>query len=395
MISLLLGSVECVAQSATAESLSPPILPAKTPVMLHLKKNLYKKDAKPGQPVEFEVGFDVVVNGEVFIQSGAAVTGSVRQVDQKGKDAAKVLIDLGSTRTVSGELVPLAGPATTTANGEFDVMMASDFPPMIPVFLVMKPFEKKMLLDKDAWWGVWVVTHVEEDVALDPAKLKIAEAQRRESLRQERLPKSSMDARAIFGVFFEANLLDQAGDLDGAIKVCREALALKADSLGLPSGYAVATPAALHFRIAELFREKRDFVHAISEYRTALQLDPNDESFRIGLVTALEDSGDLDTALAESEEAIRIWPDKPYFHYLLGRLLVKKNDPDVAIAELQWVLKQEKNRDWRASCALGGAYELRGDLKEALGEYHTAYRVQMDDQQCRAAYERLRLQLKK
>src|SRR5712692_4622791 len=108
MISLLLSSVECRAQSATAETLSPPILPANTPVILRLKENLYKKDAKPGQPVEFEVAFDVVVNGQIFIQSGAAVTGSVRQVDRTGKGPAKVLIDLGPTQTISGEIVRLA-----------------------------------------------------------------------------------------------------------------------------------------------------------------------------------------------------------------------------------------------------------------------------------------------
>ncbi len=76
-------------------------------------------------------------------------------------------------------------------------------------------------------------------------------------------------------------------------------------------------------------------------------------------------------------------------------MLVKKNDPDGAIAELQWVLQQEKNHDWKASCALGSAYELKGDLKAALGQYRTAYRVHMDDAKCRAAYERLHSQLKK
>ena len=113
MILFPLGLVECRAQSATAETLSPPILPANTPVILRLKKNLYKKDAKPGQPLEFEVSFDVVVNGEVFIQSGAAVTGSVRQVDGTGKGPAKVVIDLGPTQTISGETVRLTGPGET------------------------------------------------------------------------------------------------------------------------------------------------------------------------------------------------------------------------------------------------------------------------------------------
>jgi hypothetical protein len=101
MIAFLLGSVECTAQSATAETSSPVILPANTPVILRPKESLYKKDAKPGQPVKFEIGFDVVVNGQIAIQSGTVVTGSLRQVDRTGKGPAKVLIDLGPAQTVS------------------------------------------------------------------------------------------------------------------------------------------------------------------------------------------------------------------------------------------------------------------------------------------------------
>ncbi len=48
-------------QSATAEALSPPILPVKTRVILRLPQNLSKKDAKPGEPVEFEVVFAVLL----------------------------------------------------------------------------------------------------------------------------------------------------------------------------------------------------------------------------------------------------------------------------------------------------------------------------------------------
>jgi hypothetical protein len=160
MILFPLGFVECRAQSATAETSSPQILPANTPVILQLKKNLYKKDAKPGQPVEFEVGFDVVVNGEFFIQSGAAVTGSVRQVDKTGKGPAKVLIDLGPTQTISGEMVRLAPVGTKETKDEIDITFAADFPPIIPVFLVMNLFGKKALLDTRAgcgWFGAWGV----------------------------------------------------------------------------------------------------------------------------------------------------------------------------------------------------------------------------------------------
>src|SRR6266852_1453201 len=93
MIALLLGSVECKAQPAAAEPSNPVILPANTPVILCLKESLYKQDAKPGQPVEFEVGFDVVVNSQIAIQRGTGVNGSVRRVDHTGKGPAKVIVD--------------------------------------------------------------------------------------------------------------------------------------------------------------------------------------------------------------------------------------------------------------------------------------------------------------
>jgi tetratricopeptide (TPR) repeat protein len=415
MILFPLGLAECRAQSATAETLSSPILPANTPVILRLKESLYKRDAKPGQPVEFEVGFDVVVNGQVFIQSGADVTGSVRQVDKTGKGPAKVLIDLGPTQAITGETVRLAWTGTTPATkDEIDITFAAEIPPIIPVILVMRLFEKKILLDKGAgcgwlggWFcGVWVVAHVAENVPLDPAKLKAAQTQLRESVRQKRLPESSRDWGDIFGgsfaVEFKAQLLYKAGDLDAAIEEYQQALVLKPDSPGFPESVLTFSPGSLHFGLAKLLREKGDFVHAIAEYRTgvaeyrtAVQLSPKDEHTREFFVALLVESDDPDAALAEIKEAMRIWPENIYFHYLLGKALVKKNDPDGAIAELQWALKQWKNHSWQTNCELGRAYERKGDLKAALGQYRTAYRVHMDDKECRAAYERLHAQRKK
>jgi tetratricopeptide (TPR) repeat protein len=135
-----------------------------------------------------------------------------------------------------------------------------------------------------------------------------------------------------------------------------------------------------------------------------VQLNPKDEHTREGFVNFLVESDDPDAALAEIKEAMRMWPNNIFFHYLSGKALVKKNDPDGAIAELQWALHQWENHSWQASCALGSAYELKGDLKAALGHYRTTHRVlsrpyartlHMDDEQCRTAYERLHSQLKK
>ncbi len=431
MIAFLLGSVECTAQSVTAETSSPVILPAKTPVILRLKESLYKKDAKPGQPVEFEVGYDVLVNGQIFIQSGTAVNGSVRRVDHTGKGPAKVLVDLGPAQTVSGIMAHLASAGTSASDnpgigdavGFVDEPMA--LPIVLPVFVAMKLFEKKVLLDKDAgcgWFGslagcgVWVVAHVAENVALDPAKQQAAqaeyiekqkagevqlEAQLREFLKQmpeekqsaaeaqlrvflKQVPESSIGA-GLFSVSYKhkAQLLHQAGDLDAAIEEYQRGFAWDPNS------------PQLRLEIAGLFREKGDLARAVSECRTAVQLSPDDERARIALISALTDFGDFDSALAEATEGLRMWPERPYFHYLFGRVLVKKNDPDDAIVELQWALKKEKNRFSPANCELGRAFELKGDPQAALRQYRTAIRAHGGDQECRAAYERLQLRAKK
>ena len=146
MLAFLLGSVECRAQSATLEASSPVILPANTSVILHLTKSLYKKDAKPGQPVEFEVGYDVFVNDQIVIKSGTAVTGSFRGMDHTAKGPAKMFIDLGPAQTVSGEMVRLVStgapashePSTMGAIGFVDEPMA--IPIVLPVLAVMTVF---------------------------------------------------------------------------------------------------------------------------------------------------------------------------------------------------------------------------------------------------------------
>jgi tetratricopeptide (TPR) repeat protein len=430
VILLLVGCVECRAQSAIAEASSPPILPSHTPVILRLKKSLSKRDAKPGQPVEFEVGYDVVVNGQIVIQSGTAVEGSVRQVDHMGKGPAKVLIDLGPAQTISGEPLLLVLPSLSTnqSGGMADVVgWGAEAGPLLPVLVIMSLFEKKVVLNQ----GDYGVVDVAEDVALDPTKQKAAQEQYKADRKAAEAelcellaspdPKNPERVNALarrIGLdnSRKAELLHRAGDLDAAIEVYQQLLTSKLElpcsvvplplffgSLELAEHVPAEAREQLlklitinsHLELAGLYREKRDFVRATAEYRTAVQLDPENPDSRIRLVNALQDSGDLDGAIAEVKEASRIWADNPYFHYLLGRALVKKNDADAAIVELQGALQKTKNHFSLANCELGHAYELKGDLKAAVGQYRTAYRAHVDDEQCRAAYQRLELQLKR
>jgi tetratricopeptide (TPR) repeat protein len=438
-----------MAQSAAAETSSPVILRANTPVILRLKESLYEKDAKPGVPVEFEVGYDVVSNGQILIQSGTAVIANFRGFDHTGKSPTKVLIDPGPAKTVSGEMVRLEGAgmppkshraSTMGAAGYVDEPMA--LPIVMPALVVMALFEKKVVLDKDAgcgWFGwlgdcgVWVVAHVAEDVALDLGKQKVAQEQYIANQRAVdaelcRLSDSQPSAELIEALprrsrHSKADLLRRAGDLEGAIEVYQQLLASNpdlpcTDRYPEPSSdafllFAFAPPekreqvlesfrAQEHLELAGLYREKGDLDRAAVESRKAerllaslVQQDPYTERVWIDLINTLADAGDLDAAVAQAREAIQALPGSPYFHYVLGRVLVKKNDPDGAIVELQWALKEHKNHLSPANCELGRAYELKSDPREALRQYRVAVRAHGGDSECHAAYERLKLQLKK
>ena len=337
LIFLILGFAECKGQSPSAKAANLAVLPANTRVFLRLTKTLAKRDAKPSDPVELSVASDVVVNGQVIISRGTTVSGTFRGLNQNGKATSKVLLDLGPVRTTTGEMVRLAG--LRTSSNQSDVGNAIGYggeagvlaPVIIPAFIVAEVLHRRNVLLEE---GTCVQAAVARDVALDPAKIL-------------ELPREQYGGSA----------------LDRAVHL--------------------TTPC------------NSPPIRKISEYRDSVERNPDDPAARIGLIESLDDSGDVDAAFGEAREAIRIWPDDAYLRFLLGRLLVERDEPDAAIVELQWALKKENNHLSPANCALGRAFELKGDLKAALNQYRIAYQAHVQDEQCRAAYLRLKQQLKK
>ena len=334
VISLFPASVRCKAQSANTEAESRPVLPANTRVFLRLTKTLAKHDTRPGEPVEFVVDSNVVVNGRVLINGGMMVSGSFRGLNQSGKDLSRVLFDLGPLQTTTGETVRLTGLGSKSNRP--DVVGAIDWGGQAGALapLVIPAFViVEVFHQKNVLieQGACVVAEVAEDVALDPSKVLQLPRDQYGASARDRFPRPPCNSPPL---------------------------------------------------------------HTISEYRANVTRNPDDLDARIGLIEALDDSGDIATAFAEVEEAIPIWPDAPYLRYLRGRLLVENNEPDAAIVELQWALQKTNNRLSPANCALGRAFELKGDLKSALDQYRTAFRAHVHNEQCRAAYQRLHLQLK-
>jgi hypothetical protein len=90
-----ISCAESQAQTPSLESVAPT-LPSRTPVKVRLKHAVSSKDAKAGQSVELEIVEDVDIDGEVVIQRGTPVAGTVMAVAHRGKGLkdARLLVDL-------------------------------------------------------------------------------------------------------------------------------------------------------------------------------------------------------------------------------------------------------------------------------------------------------------
>ncbi|SDW20886.1 tetratricopeptide repeat protein [Thiocapsa roseopersicina] len=90
----------------------------------------------------------------------------------------------------------------------------------------------------------------------------------------------------------------QAGELDAAVTVLREAVA------------ADQTSALARLRLGGALLMKQDYSGAIEQFRETVRLDPNSANAFVGMSVAYLHSARYDLARASLDEAIRIDPDK-------------------------------------------------------------------------------------
>ena len=209
--------------------------------------------------------------------------------------------------------------------------------------------------------------------------------------------------------------LENTKDLDGAIKEYREAVRLKPDDAGAHYSLAGAfegkkdwNGAATEFaeaarlnpqdrwaqgRLGWALEKKGDRDGAIKAYREAIRLKPDWAEARSNLGYQFYEKGDLDAAIAECREAIRLKPDYAPAHLNLGVALDKKGDWDGAIREYREAFRLEPDPG-ELHYYVGQALEHKGDKQAALDEYRQASEADPKNSDYRAAYDKLRKELK-
>jgi tetratricopeptide (TPR) repeat protein len=122
------------------------------------------------------------------------------------------------------------------------------------------------------------------------------------------------------------------------------------------------------------FNDHKDYVHADTALRKAIDLDEKNSAAHNNLGNALAGQGKLDDAIAEYRRAIDIDPKYVVAHTNLGRALADQGKLDDAIAEYRRAI--EINPKYAVAHAnLGNALILLGKLDDAIAEYRRVIEI--------------------
>ena len=133
-----------------------------------------------------------------------------------------------------------------------------------------------------------------------------------------------------------------------------------------------------HYNLGAMLQAKKDLDGAISEYRVAVKLRPQDAAGNNALGGALVAAGHPDQAAQYLRAALKVRPDYFDAHYNLGFALADQNDFAGASEQFQAAL-QLQPRDAAVEANLGAALAEMGRLPEAKAHFEHA--LQLDPNQ--------------
>ena len=146
--------------------------------------------------------------------------------------------------------------------------------------------------------------------------------------------------------------LDAVGEKEEAIALLRRSLQLDPGNFWL------------NFKLAENLDERKS-PEAVTYYRVAVALHPEDLLSYINLAAALHDQGRFADSIPVCRNAIARDPNDAFAHHNLGIAMVRTGDPKNAITAFERALELEPDRAQSLS-SLGDARRETGDFKGAV-----------------------------
>src|SRR5713101_6941180 len=162
------------------------------------------------------------------------------------------------------------------------------------------------------------------------------------------------------------SLFSTRGNVDEAISDFRKALELWPEQ------------SKDHNNLGNAFAQKGRMAEAIEQFQTALKISPNDPGAETNLGAALLQQGEIDAAISHLEQAVEKFPGSAQAHINLGNALLQKRDTDGAIAEYRKTLELPFDHA-ESYYSIGNAFRQKGDIEEAIVQYRKGIELRPDD----------------
>ncbi len=131
----------------------------------------------------------------------------------------------------------------------------------------------------------------------------------------------------------------------------------------------IDAPATEFYRVFDLATElagKGQYNEAISEWKKALELSPEDAKVHNNFGAALAKQGRIDEAIPHFEKALAANPNSAQLHYNLGRSLATKGKLDEAIPHFEQAVKLSGGLEPAVLDTLAAIYAEVGRFPEAV-----------------------------
>jgi len=125
----------------------------------------------------------------------------------------------------------------------------------------------------------------------------------------------------------------------------------------------------LHVLLGDVYRQRKYFPDAESEYRKALALKPEDDGALFGLSLTLLADGNKDGARELAEASLRKSPDDPEFNAVMGEILTAQHDFSGAESYVKKALNTKPELVPHVHALLGRVYSETGKTDQAIAEF--------------------------
>jgi len=163
-------------------------------------------------------------------------------------------------------------------------------------------------------------------------------------------------------------LLNRLQSSSGTIRSQKDSILQQAEQYANQACRLAPANAEGHYALGQVYKEQGHTNEAASEFRNAINFDPQMSFAYSSLGSIKLDQNSLAEAGENFKRAIELNSGNSTAHYGLGTTYLKQGRTDDAIQELNTSLYQFPN-SWPVRMALGQAYESQGNSAAAIKEY--------------------------